>query len=91
MISAYRCDPATADAEFLLAKRQYATDVFNGLSEKIKRVETRMKEISELQKHISNYSRTREVYVEYRKAGYSKKFLAEHGGEILLHLRLIRQ
>ena len=25
------------------------------------------------------------VYVDYRKAGYSKKFLAEHEGDILLH------
>ena len=27
----------------------------------------------------------RDVYVEYRKSGYSKKFLAEHEGEIILH------
>ncbi|SFH37191.1 hypothetical protein SAMN05660649_04946 [Desulfotomaculum arcticum] len=25
LISAYQCDPATVDAEFLLAKRQYRT------------------------------------------------------------------
>ncbi|AOT68746.1 relaxase [Geosporobacter ferrireducens] len=66
-------------------KAAETTAAFNALSEKIKQVETRMKEISELQKHISNYSRTREVYVQYRKAGYSKKFLAEHEGEIILH------
>ena len=35
--------------------------------------------------HIINYAKTREVYVAYRKAGYSKKFLAEHEGDILLH------
>ena len=35
--------------------------------------------------HIANYSKTRDVYVDYRKAGYSKKFLAEHEGDILLH------
>ena len=29
--------------------------------------------------------KTREVYVAYRKAGYSKKFLEEHEEEILLH------
>lgn len=32
-----------------------------------------------------SYAKTREVYVAYRKAGYSKKFLAEHEAEILLH------
>lgn len=62
-----------------------ATTAFNDISAKIKQTETRMKEISELQKHISNYSRTREVYVQYRKASYSKKFLAEHEREIILH------
>ena len=36
-------------------------------------------------KHIINYSKTRDVYVAYRKAGYSKKFKAEHESEILLH------
>lgn len=38
-----------------------------------------------LKTHIINYAKTREVYVAYRKAGYSKKFLAEHEAEILLH------
>lgn len=44
-----------------------------------------MAEITELRKHIINYAKTREVYVAYREAGYSKKFLAEHEAEILLH------
>ena len=44
-----------------------------------------MAEIAVLRKHIINYSKTRDVYVAYRKAGYSKKFLAEHEADILLH------
>ena len=32
-----------------------------------------------------NYSRTRSVYTGYRKAGYSKKYFAEHEGDILIH------
>ena len=32
-----------------------------------------------------NYTKTREVYVAYRKAGYSKKFLEAHREEITLH------
>lgn len=32
-----------------------------------------------------DYAKTREVYVAYRKAGYSKKFRAEHEADILLH------
>ena len=38
-----------------------------------------------MQQHIINYAKTRNVYVAYRKAGYSKKFLAEHESEIILH------
>ena len=44
-----------------------------------------MAEIAALQKQIVNYSKTRDVYAAYRKAGYSKKFLAAHETEILLH------
>jgi len=62
-----------------------ATAEFNELSAKIKQAESRMNEISSLQKHISNYSRTRDVYAEYRKAGYSKSFRAEHEADIILH------
>jgi len=38
-----------------------------------------------LKTHIINYSKTREVYVGYRKAGYSKKYLAEHESDIIIH------
>ncbi len=58
---------------------------FKALSEKIKTSQERMTEISELRKHIINYSKTRNVYTTYRKAGYSKAFKAAHESEILLH------
>ena len=161
LITGYACDSRTADAEFLLAKRQYiaatgrvrgtddviayhvrpsfrpgeitqeeanrlgvefakrCTKVFNlkqmaqtmnylsennlleyavleekaaaatahhnELSAHIKAAEKRMAEIAVLRTHIVNYAKTREVYVAYRKAGYSKKFREEHEEEILLH------
>ena len=44
-----------------------------------------MAEIAVLRTHIVNYAKTREVYVAYRKAGYSKKSREEHEEEILLH------
>lgn len=69
----------------LAAKAAAATERYNGLSEKIKAAERRMAEIAVLKTHIINYSKTRDVYVAYRKAGYSKKFKAEHESEILLH------
>lgn len=66
-------------------KAAEATAYHNELSAQIKAAEKRMAEIAVLRTHIINYSKTREVYVAYRKAGYSKKFLAEHEAEILLH------
>ena len=47
--------------------------------------EKRMAEIAVLRTHIVNYAKTRDTYVAYRKAGYSKKFRQEHEEEILLH------
>lgn len=69
----------------LAAKAATNTARFNELSGTIKRAEGRMNEIAALQKQIANYSKTRDVYTAYRKAGYSKKYLAEHETEILLH------
>ena len=58
---------------------------FSELSDSIKASEKRMAEIQVLRTHIINYSKTRDVYIEYRKAGYSKKFFEEHREEIQLH------
>lgn len=44
-----------------------------------------MTEVAVLRTHILNYIKTRDTYVAYRKAGYSKRFLAEHEGEIATH------
>ena len=66
-------------------KAATATARHNELSAQIKAAETRMAEIAVLRTHIINYAKTREVYAAYRKAGYSKKFLAEHEADILLH------
>ena len=44
-----------------------------------------MAEIAVMKTQIINYAKTRDVYVAYRKAGYSKKFKAEHESDILLH------
>lgn len=69
----------------LSEKTAAATARYNELSTQIKTAEKRLAEIAVLKTHIINYSKTREVYVAYRKAGYSKKFKAEHEAELLLH------
>ena len=66
-------------------KAAAATAHHNDLSAQIKAAEKRMAEIAVLRTHIVNYAKTRETYVAYRKAGYSRKFREEHEEEILLH------
>ena len=66
-------------------KAAAATAHHNELSARIKATEKRMAEIAVLRTHIINYAKTRDTYVAYRKAGYSKKFREEHEEEILLH------
>lgn len=68
-----------------LAEKTAAVERYNELSDQIKEAEKRLAEIAVLRTHIINYSKTRDVYAAYRKAGYSKRFLAEHEANILLH------
>ena len=58
---------------------------FSELSAQIKSCEKHMAEIAVMRTHILNYIKTRDTYVAYRKAGYSKKFLSEHESDIALH------
>ena len=58
---------------------------FDELSDSIKAAEKRIVEVQALQQHIKNYRDTRQIYVEYRKSGYSKKFFEEHRQEITIH------
>ena len=71
--------------EDLQERTTAVTANFNALSAQIKDLESQMSANGELQKQIVNYAKTRAVYIEYRKAGYSKKFRSEHEAEILLH------
>lgn len=73
------------DYASLKEKAATVTIQYNDLAEQIKLAEKRMAEIAVLKKHIINYAKTREIYVAYRKSGYSKKFMSEHESEILLH------
>ena len=71
--------------EELAALTEKLSARFNELSGNIKVAERRMIEIGALKKHINNYAKTRAVYEDYRRAGYSKKFFEAHREEILLH------
>ena len=71
--------------EDLTAKTDAAIARVHELQVTIRETEKRMAELHALKGHIINYVKTREVYVAYRMAGYSKKFVAEHEQEIRLH------
>ena len=68
-----------ADRKETLAKRE------RELSEKVTQSQSRLAEINVLKTHIVNYSKTRDIYVAYRKSGYSKKYLEEHEADIIIH------
>ncbi|GHU47298.1 hypothetical protein FACS1894120_5210 [Clostridia bacterium] len=59
---------------------------FDGISTTIQTADERLTAIANLQKSIANYARTRDVFAEYKRGGYSKKFYAEHANEIEKHL-----
>ena len=71
--------------EDLKMKSDEATEKFNTLSAGIKEKENRMAELLALKKHIFNYHDTREIYIQYRKSGYSKDFFEKHREQITLH------
>ena len=71
--------------EELSKKTDEMTARFNQLSETIKISERCPAQIAVLRTYIIYYSKTRNVYVVYRKAGYSRKFYEAHREEIILH------
>ena len=73
------------DYDELTRRTEAATAQFHAHSDRMKALEKRMDEITILRRHILNYVKTRDVYAAYHKAGYSKRFLAEHESEITLH------
>ena len=82
---AYLQEHNLMDYDDLCHKAGAASEHFQTLTAEIKDAEKRMAEIAVLRTHILNYVKTRDTYAAYRKAGYSKKFLAAHESDILLH------
>ena len=69
-----------------LAKRTAdSSQAFSDLSDRIKVTEKRLDEISALREQIINYAKTKDIYVEYRKSGYSRKFFEAHKEDIMKH------
>ena len=64
---------------------QELTDQQNMLKASIREKQNRMKEINRQRLAIRDYSRTKEVYTQYRESGWSVKFYQEHRQEIEDH------
>ena len=62
-----------------------STSIYTDTQSRIRKLEAQLAENAKLQKQIINYTKTKDIYTAYRKAGYSKKFLAEHESDIHLH------
>ena len=73
------------DFDELSRRAEAASEKYSVLTEKLKATEARMSEVEELKKHVINYLRTRETFRAYKASGYSKRYLADHEQEILLH------
>ena len=73
------------DFDELSRRAEAASEECNALTEKLKATEARMSEVEELKKQVINYLRTRETFRAYKSSGYSKRYLAEHEHDILLH------
>ncbi|MCL2821555.1 MAG: relaxase/mobilization nuclease domain-containing protein [Oscillospiraceae bacterium] len=71
--------------EDLKKKSSSASGDFSVLTTKIKDIETRQKEISELQKYIGQYGKTRDTYAAYKDSGWSRDFYDKHAADIILN------
>lgn len=64
-------------------------DEASGKTEKtmrrIREIEDRQREISQIKTHIIQYSKTLEIYVQYKKSNWSPKFAAQNEQEIAIH------
>lgn len=73
------------DYETLAEKAKSSADNYHKLTEELKGLEQKMAEVSELRKHIINYSKTRDIYTAYRQSGFSVQIYEENIEAILLH------
>ncbi|GHT86213.1 hypothetical protein FACS18947_5870 [Bacteroidia bacterium] len=67
------------------AKASAASAKNRRLIQEIRDIETKQKDIAELQKRIGVYSKTRKTYETYRKSGWDRSFYDANATDIILH------
>jgi len=71
-------DNGLDELEKLSEAAQAAKDDYGSGQTRIDEINIRQGDISELQKHIGVYVKTKDIYAEYRRQKFSKKYKAEH-------------
>lgn len=69
-------DNSLDELEKLSGAAQAAKDDYGKTQSRIEEINTRQQDISELQKHIGVYIKTKDVYAEYKRQKFSGKFKA---------------
>ena len=69
----------------LCEKSAAASGEFHSSSKRVREIEARQKDISELQKQIGYYGKSRDIYAKYKASGFSQDFYDVHATDIILH------
>ena len=80
----YLSEHGLKDFDDLSAKATEASDRFSSITSRQKEIETRMAEIKALRQRIFNYSKSQDVFAQYKASGYSKEFFEAHRDVLLL-------
>ena len=71
--------------EDLNTRADTASEKLSALNDRIKDIDIRIAEITELRGHIVAYAKTRKIFDEYKASRYSRKFFDAHADEIEQH------
>ena len=71
--------------EELNTRADAASEKLSALNDRIKKIDTRIAEITELHGQIVTYAKTRKTFDEYKASRYSRKFFDAHADEIEQH------
>jgi hypothetical protein len=69
----------------LCEKASTASSDYYQISSRLKEIETRQKEINELQRYIGHYGKTRAAWERYKKSDYDAAFFEAERAELTLH------
>jgi len=69
-----------------LTEKATATSLdFNSRTKRLREIDERQKAISEMQKQIGSYGKTRDIYAKYKASGWDRGFYDIHATDIILH------